>query len=161
VSHRLVGAERVRPIEATGDFEYRVRPLAGDGWVLIGDAGGFVDPVFSSGVHLAVTGARRAARAATAALAKGRSPRAADFSRYARTTDAAIGVYSKFIYAWYDPDFRAVFLRPLHGSFGVDRLKREVLSILGGVELPAWRALPSIYALLLLARLSRRRESTG
>ena len=49
VSRRLVGATRARPLEATSDFQYRTRRLAGDGWVAIGDAGAFVDPVFSSG----------------------------------------------------------------------------------------------------------------
>jgi len=125
---------------------------------VIGDAGGFVDPVFSSGVHLAMTGARRAERAARRALRRGRLPRAADFARYARATDSALRVYSKFIYAWYDPDFRAVFMRPPHGRIGVEWLRREILSILAGAESPAWRTLPAIQVLLLLARVSRREE---
>jgi len=158
VAHRLVGSERIRPLEAAADFQYRVRPIAGDGWVVIGDAGGFVDPVFSSGVHLAMTGARRAERAARRALRRGRLPRAADFARYARATDSALRVYSKFIYAWYDPDFRAVFMRPPHGRIGVEWLRREILSILAGAESPAWRTLPAIQVLLLLARVSRREE---
>jgi hypothetical protein len=60
-----------------------------------------------------------------------------------------------FIHAWYDPAFRAVFLRPAEGRPGVELLKREVLSVLAGAELPAWRALPSIRVLLWIARLSR------
>jgi flavin-dependent dehydrogenase len=155
VAHRLAQAERVRPVEAVADFQYQVDPLAGDGWVVIGDAGAFVDPVFSSGVHLAVTGARRASRAAAAALANGRLPVARDFARYVGRTRDALRVYSKFIYAWYDPAFREVFMRPPHGRPGVELLKREILSVLAGAELPAWRALPSIQILLWIARLSR------
>jgi flavin-dependent dehydrogenase len=155
VSRRLFHARQTRPVEAVGDFEYQVDPIAGDGWVVIGDAGAFVDPVFSSGVHLAVTGARRASRAAAAALANGRLPRARDFARYVRRSRASLRVYSMFIHAWYDPAFRAVFMRPAHGRLGVELLKREVLSVLAGAELPAWRALPSIRVLLWIARFSR------
>ncbi len=155
VSHRLAHASPTRPVEAVADFQYRVDPIAGDGWVVIGDAAAFVDPVFSSGVHLAVTGARRASRAAATALANGRLPRARDFARYVRRSRDALRVYSKFIYAWYDPAFRAVFMRPPHDRPGVELLKREILSVLAGAELPAWRALPSIQILLWIARFSR------
>jgi flavin-dependent dehydrogenase len=153
VSRRLAGAVRTRPVEASADFQYRVRRLAGDGWVAIGDAGAFLDPVFSSGVHLAVTGARRAGRAAATALAGGRLPRARDFARYARRTRASLWVYSRFITSWYDPAFRQVFMRPPRGRAGVEWLKREVISVLAGAESPAWRALPPIEVLRLLARL--------
>ncbi len=155
VSHRLAHASPTRPVEAVADFQYRVDPIAGDGWVVIGDAAAFIDPVFSSGVHLAVTGARRASRAAATALANGRLPRARDFARYVRRSRDALRVYSKFIYAWYDPAFRAVFMRPRHDRPGVELLKREILSVLVGAELPAWRALPSIQILLWIARFSR------
>jgi len=155
VSHRLIGAAPVRPLEATSDFQYRSRRLAGDGWVAIGDAGAFVDPVFSSGVHLAVTGAHAASLAADASLAAGRLPRARDFARYARRTRGVLAVYSKFIYAWYDDDFRAVFMRPPHGKWGVELLKREIISVLAGEVAPTWRVLPAIEILLGMARLRR------
>jgi flavin-dependent dehydrogenase len=155
ISRRLVGASRARPLEATSDFQYRSRRLAGDGWVAIGDAGAFVDPVFSSGVHLAVTGAHAASLAADASLAGGRLPRARDFARYVRRTRAVLDVYSKFIYAWYDDDFRAVFMRPPHGKWGVELLKREIISVLAGEVSPTWRVLPAIEILLGMARLRR------
>ncbi|MDJ0846874.1 MAG: tryptophan 7-halogenase [Myxococcota bacterium] len=155
VSTRLEGAVRSRPVEATAHFQFRVDRLAGDGWVVIGDAGGFIDPVFSSGVHLATTGAHRASRAASAALAGGGLPTARSFARYARRTRSALWVYGSFIYAWYDPAFRAVFMRPPHGKRGVELLKREVVSVLAGAVSPTWRALPAIATLRLLARLRR------
>jgi flavin-dependent dehydrogenase len=159
VSRRLVGSRRVRAIEAKADFQYRVRRLAGDGWVVIGDAGAFLDPVFSSGVHLAMTGARDASRAAARALRAGRAPRERDFRGYVRRTRSALQVYSKFIYAWYDPAFRSVFMRPPRGVAAVEVLKREVISILAGAVSPAWRALPAMGLLLLLARLRARVEA--
>jgi len=159
VSNRLVGTERIRPVEAKADFQYRVRRLAGDGWVIVGDAGAFLDPVFSSGVHLAMTGAWVASRTAAAALANGRLPRERDFSSYVRHSRTALRVYAKFIHAWYDPAFRAVFMRPAHGLPGVDLLVREITSVLAGAVMPAWRSLPAVQLLLGIAWLQRRAAS--
>ncbi len=156
VSRRLVGSQPTRPVEAKADFGYRLRRLAGDGWLTIGDAGAFLDPVFSTGVHLAMSGAHAASRVAAEALARGRRPRARDFAGYARRSRAALGVYSKFIYAWYDPAFRAVFLRPRHGLPGVEFLKREIISVLAGAVLPPWRARLPMQVLLAIAGLNRR-----
>src|SRR5262245_15309843 len=156
VARRLRGAPQTRPVEATADFQYRLRELAGDGWVAIGDAGAFLDPVFSSGVHLAMTGAERACEAATRALAGGRLPVARDFARYARESRAQLGVYARVIYAWYDPAFREVFMRPPHGRPGVAWLRREVVSVLAGAITPTWRVWPAIGTLLWLARRQRR-----
>lgn len=49
--------------QATADFSYRVREMKGPGFISIGDAGGFIDPLFSSGAHLAMTGAKLGADA--------------------------------------------------------------------------------------------------
>ena len=156
VARRLRGAERARPLEATADFQYRLDRWAGDGWVVAGDAGAFLDPVFSSGVHLAMTGADRASRAAVAALARSREPKARDFARYERRSRTALETYAKFIYAWYDPSFREVFMRPPHDRPGVGWLKREIISVLAGAVLPAWRVRPPIELLLFFARMRAR-----
>ena len=152
IARRLRGATRTRPVEAAADFQYRLRELAGDGWVAIGDAGGFLDPVFSSGVHLAMGGAERAAADAAAALAAGRTPVAKDFARYVRRTRAEFGVYERFIRAWYDPAFREVFIRPPRGHAAVDFLRREIVSVLAGAVSPPWRVRPAIEAILWIAR---------
>lgn len=150
---RLRGAVRTREIGATGDFQYRLRELAGNGWVVIGDAGSFVDPIFSSGVHLAMIGARRASRAADAALRDGRLPVARDFDRYVRKSRASVKVFSKFIHAWYHPPFREVFIEPPELR-GIGWLRREVTSILAGHESPTWRTLPVLGLLVQLSRLN-------
>jgi hypothetical protein len=161
VARRLRGAPRVRPVEATADFQFRLRELAGDGWVAIGDAGAFLDPVFSSGVHLAMTGAERASVAATRALAGARLPMARDFARYARESRAQLAVYARFIYSWYDPAFREVFMRPPHGRPGVRWLRREVTSVLAGSVTPVWRTWPAIGMLLWLTRRQRRANASS
>jgi flavin-dependent dehydrogenase len=155
VSARLRGAVQSRPVSVTADFQYRSRQLAGDGWVMVGDAGAFLDPVFSSGVHLAMTGAQRASRVAAKALSRGRLPRARDFAGYARVTRRELRAYSRYICAWYEPDFREVFMRPPHGKPGVEWITREILPVLTGNVSRPWRARLPVHILRALARLKR------
>jgi flavin-dependent dehydrogenase len=68
---RLAGATRAAPFRAAKEYSYRSRRAAGDGWVLAGDAFGFLDPLYSSGVLLALTSGQMAADAVTDGLAKG------------------------------------------------------------------------------------------
>ena len=72
----LEGAEQLWPARATADFSFRVRDLAGDGWLSVGDAGGFIDPLFSTGAHLAMMGGLHGADAIDAALEAGDVSRA-------------------------------------------------------------------------------------
>ncbi len=58
---RVQNAERATPFYATKDFSYRSSEIAGDGWVMIGDAFGFLDPLYSSGVLLALKSGQLAA----------------------------------------------------------------------------------------------------
>ena len=60
-SRRMLSAERVGPVSVAADFSYRNSQLTGDRWMLAGDAAGFIDPVFSSGVFLAVLGGEQCA----------------------------------------------------------------------------------------------------
>jgi flavin-dependent dehydrogenase len=68
---RLAHAKRVAPYRAAKEYSYRAKKAAGDGWVLVGDAFGFLDPLYSSGVLLALKSGALAADAITAGLAKG------------------------------------------------------------------------------------------
>jgi flavin-dependent dehydrogenase len=68
---RLANARRVAPYRAAKEYSYRSRRAAGDGWVLVGDAFGFLDPLYSSGVLLALTSGQMAADAVAEGFAKG------------------------------------------------------------------------------------------
>ncbi|HEX7370875.1 MAG TPA: NAD(P)/FAD-dependent oxidoreductase, partial [Rhodanobacteraceae bacterium] len=57
---RIARAERVSPVRFTGNYSYACSKMAGHRWILIGDAWAFLDPVFSSGVYLAMYSARKA-----------------------------------------------------------------------------------------------------
>jgi len=68
---RIEKATRADQFFAAKEYSYRSRRAAGDGWVLVGDAFGFLDPLYSSGVLLALTSASRAADAIAEGLARG------------------------------------------------------------------------------------------
>lgn len=63
IARRIAGAKRVRPVSVIRDFSYRFDRMAGDGWVIVGDAFSFIDPVYSSGVFLALKTGEMAADA--------------------------------------------------------------------------------------------------
>lgn len=63
VRERVSGARRATGFFATRDYSYRSKTVAGDGWVLVGDAFGFLDPLYSSGVLLALRSGEMAADA--------------------------------------------------------------------------------------------------
>ncbi|HCK11389.1 MAG TPA: NAD(P)/FAD-dependent oxidoreductase [Candidatus Latescibacteria bacterium] len=101
---RLKNAEQVLPMQTTKDFSYRASQVAGDGWVLVGDAYGFLDPVYSSGIFLALKSGEMAADAVLDGFG------ADDLSgeRLGRFLEEFVGGMEsirKLIYAFYDKDF--------------------------------------------------------
>jgi flavin-dependent dehydrogenase len=68
---RIANATRCDIFRAQKEYSYRAKRAAGDGWVLVGDAFGFLDPLYSSGVLLALTSGAMAADAICEGLAKG------------------------------------------------------------------------------------------
>src|SRR4051812_17734734 len=104
-------AERVTPVRTAADFSYRSTRLYGDRWMLAGDAAGFIDPVFSSGVFLAVLAGEQAADALHEVLDRP-AKRKRLFARYERNINKAMDVYLRFVDAWYSKEFIEVFLHP-------------------------------------------------
>lgn len=122
----LRAASRVRPFKAEGDYSYSMRELTGDGWLLIGDAARFVDPIFSSGVSIALNGARLAAQDIIAAARAGDFGRAR-FSAYETTLRSAVRHWYEFISVYYrlnvlfsaflhDPEHRVEVIKVLQGD---------------------------------------------
>ena len=104
VKARLTEAEQLFPMKVTQDFSYRARALAGDGWVLVGDAFGFIDPVYSSGVFLALKSGEMAADAIHDAFEKD------DFSgkqlgKWGPEFLPGMEAIRKLVYAFYTKDF--------------------------------------------------------
>ena len=76
VKERVALGKQLHPVKATKDYTYKAKQAAGDGWVLVGDAFGFLDPLYSSGVLLALKSGQLAADAIVEALQKGDTSRA-------------------------------------------------------------------------------------
>jgi flavin-dependent dehydrogenase len=110
---RMKNATRVSPVYSAGDFSYRNTRLDGDRWLLAGDAAGFIDPVFSSGVFLAIMSAEKAADTLEEVL-RDESKRRRLFHKYSRTVNRIMGIYLTFVNAWYrrGKEFLEVFLSP-------------------------------------------------
>ena len=113
IREHLAGAGRSARVRVTGDYSYRARHAARDGLVLAGDAFAFLDPVFSSGVFLALWSGEAAAQATLAALRR-RDCRAGAFEDYARTLLTGIESMRKLVYAFYDRSFRFADLLERH-----------------------------------------------
>ena len=101
---RLANATQVFPVQAIRDFSYRSSRIAGDGWVLVGDAFGFLDPIYSSGVFLALKSGELAADSIHAALAEG-DPSAARLGEHGPRFAAGMEAMRKLVYAFYEQDF--------------------------------------------------------
>lgn len=113
VSKRLRHAERSRKVEAAADFSYRCDQFVGDGWMLVGDAAGFLDPVFSSGVLLAMRTAERAADSLIPvlkrAMSKNRPVTRDELKGYERYALRGLDRFRRYIMAYYDPACVATF----------------------------------------------------
>jgi geranylgeranyl reductase family protein len=111
IAETMRDAQRVSQVYSATDFSYRNTKLAGDRWMLAGDAAGFIDPVFSSGVFLAIMSGEMCADLLDQALTNPkRTPRL--FARYERRFNYAMDVYVHFVNAWYKKEFIEVFLHP-------------------------------------------------
>ena len=101
--HLSVG-EQVGEYRTTGEYSYRNQYCSMDGLVLAGDALGFLDPVFSSGVFLALKSGAMLADEVDTALST-RSVTAQSFDTYGKKMQASIETMRKIVYAFYDPEF--------------------------------------------------------
>jgi len=104
IADHLQGATPTDAFWVTGEYSYRARHCATDGLVLTGDAFAFLDPVFSSGVFLALKSGEMAADAADKALRAGNLSAEA-FVDYGDTLCAGIERMRKLVYAFYDDRF--------------------------------------------------------
>src|SRR5205814_5206875 len=112
VLERMKKAERVSPVYSAGDYSYRNTKLFGDRWLLAGDAAGFIDPVFSSGVFLAIMSAEKAADSLHEILRdESKKPRL--FREYSTRVNRVMDMYLTFVSSWYrGKEFVEVFLNP-------------------------------------------------
>jgi flavin-dependent dehydrogenase len=104
IKEHLTEAEQTGEYRSTGEYSYRNRYCASEGLVLAGDALGFLDPVFSSGVFLALKSGVMLADEIDSALRKG-DLSAKSFDQYGKRMQSSIETMRKIVYAFYDKDF--------------------------------------------------------
>jgi flavin-dependent dehydrogenase len=138
-SEFLAGAERLRPVGALADFSYRIDQLTGDGWMFVGDAGGFLDPLFSTGAHLAIKGADLAAVAIDDALRRGDCSRNA-FKDYEAQVRYAVDLFLGIVQGFYSGHFRETLFEQNQRA----TMRKLITSVLSGdvfhdhERKPAW-----------------------
>lgn len=111
VREGLRAAECITPVHTAANFSYYVEPAIGDRFLCVGDAAAFVDPIFSSGVFVAMQSAELAAAAILEAFRVNRFE-AAQFAGYERTMRKGLAPFFRFIRLYYDPSFLETFLSP-------------------------------------------------
>jgi flavin-dependent dehydrogenase len=156
LAERLAHATLATEVEATGNYSYTCDHTHGTNYLLVGDAYAFIDPVFSSGVMLAMTSAAAAAETIDGCLKHpGRAAQA--MKRYDRLVRHGPKQFSWFIYRVTNPAMRDLFLGPRN----VLRMKEALLSVLAGDiygSTPIWgslRAFKGVYYAISLAHLGR------
>ncbi len=113
------------------DFSYTCKPFAGAGYFLVGDAACFLDPIFSTGVTLAMVGGQEAARLTIARLRGAMSSRKAA-TKYRRFVAGSTSVFWRLIRNYYKQSFRELFME----GRGPLRVHNAVISTLAGQVFP-------------------------
>ena len=155
VAAGLEGASRITPVYRTANFSYRTGPTVGDRFVAIGDAVTFVDPIFSTGVYVAMQTAELASRVIVRQFHRRRF-RAADFDGYRRRVGRGTALFFRLIERYYEPAFLDVLLAPHPPA----ALRDAVLTVLAGgafLRRPLWLRL-RLAAVALGAAVERRRR---
>ena len=152
---KLIGEE----VRVTGNYSYDSAQMGGPGWVMIGDAFAFLDPVFSSGVYLAMSGAEQAATVVDTAL---REPQreASLLRKLERRQRAGMKRFAFFIYRFNSPIMDRIFRQPRN----IWQIEQGVISMLAGDLFDSrkvvrrLRAFKLIYAITALRHLIRWRS---
>jgi len=128
LAQRLAGATLIdNEVRVTGNYTYDAAAMAGPGWILVGDAYAFLDPVFSSGVYLAMNGAEQAVEVVDRALREPASEAAAQ-RRMQRRVRVGMRRFAFFIYRFNGPVMANLFRNPRNAL----KLEQGVISMLAG-----------------------------
>ncbi len=113
------------PIQAITGYSANVKSLIGDGYALLGNAGEFLDPVFSSGITIAV----KSSSLACGCLKREAAGEAVDWAEdYERALKVGVNAFRTYVEAWYDGDFQKVVFSKSHN----EDVRRMISSILAG-----------------------------
>jgi flavin-dependent dehydrogenase len=155
VKERVSVGRRAAGYFATKDYSYRATRVAGDGWVMVGDAWGFLDPLYSSGVLLALRSGELAADAIVEGLASGDTS-AAQLGKWGPAFNKGVDRMRRLVCEYYDgfsfgafvrqyPELRGTVTDLLIGDLFTDRVDTvwrpmESLYPPGKAPIPPWNA---------------------
>jgi flavin-dependent dehydrogenase len=105
MTQRLEGTEKVAGLDVVKEYSYTTGKSSGDGWVLVGDSWGFIDPIYSSGVYFALKSGELAADAIVEGLQKGNTS-AAQLGKWVPNFAIGTSWVRKLAEAWYCGQFR-------------------------------------------------------
>ncbi len=145
---RMQNAQVIAPIQTTSDFSYRNRRLVGSRLLRVGDAAGFMDPIFSAGVYLAMTSGHHAAKIILESLDRG-DDGAASLARYERDFLRAMKTYWRMVEHFYTTPFMELFFSPRERFY----LASAVNAILAGELDGGWRLSLRIHLFFLMVKL--------
>jgi flavin-dependent dehydrogenase len=140
IADRLKDAELVGDVTATGNYSYGAKLTSGRNFIMVGDACAFIDPVFSTGVYVAMKTAFWAADAVEASLA---APLQAErvLRQYDKAAAGMLGAFTWFIYRIREPAMRNLFMSPRNWF----RMEEAVLSLLAGGIFDGWPVRSRLY----------------
>ena len=154
-AERMRAARRVSDVYAASDYSYECAAIAGDGYLLLGDAAAFIDPVFSTGVWLAMSSAELAADALVRQLARddvsGRALAPDAFAAYERRVRHHVRTYLRLVRRFYEPGFLDLFLQS-DTRYGI---REAVISLLAGMADPPLAMRARIACFYAATRLQR------
>lgn len=151
VRERLREAEPLTPLRATGDYSWKFSSFATPRILLTGDAAGFVDPIFSSGVMLALKSGLRAAELLRHAETERRPLKNSERSAYTREVTRWMNHYARLISSFYDRAGFEVFMSPQP----VMQIPRSVARLVGGDTAPSWTDRLRLRAFQAICRAQR------
>jgi flavin-dependent dehydrogenase len=151
VARLMAQAQRRWPVRVERDFSYGARRYAGDRWIVVGDAGSFLDPVFSSGAAIAMESGLEGAQAVAAGLTRGDlSARA--FATFDARQRGRYRMFRRFVRGFYTRPFRDLF-------FSADpppRMFRSVVTVFAGYWRPSLATRVWVELFFLTIRLQKR-----
>jgi FADH2-dependent halogenase len=149
---RMENARLVGAIQTTSDFSYYNRRLVGPRLLRVGDAAGFMDPIFSAGVYLAMYSGRLAAHMVLDSLAAG-DDGTARLKKYEKKVFRAMQFYWDMVERFYTPTFIELFMEP-RPKFSIPD---AILAILAGEVEGGWRIEWRRWVFFFLLKLHARR----
>ena len=149
---RLKGASEAMPLQTMVDFSYANKRLVSERLIRVGDSAGFLDPIFSSGVYLAMVMGKDAAGALLDAMKRGGPALSSGMRSYEKRTLRNMKIYRELIVGFYRPSFFELLIHPEAQFF---RLPCALNAIFAGRLDRAWALRWRVKAFQILSRIQR------